>query len=204
MTRSRKVLTLLLGVTLIPACSDTGLTGVRESSEGDSPQVTAASAVDISGEWEWSNLEVLKFPPFVAGLVIPPITPEGSLTHARCESAGTMTLFQMGAAFQGTATKTFNSCETKGGQTFQQPGTEFVIAEGQIKGGSVHFSFEAFPVTPCPHHAVVSEVQGGVAGALSGTGKCFLPGHPQSESPLPLEPTPGSLSKTLSWEAVRP
>lgn len=43
-----------------------------------------------------------------------------------------------------------------------------------------------------------------MAGALSGMGRCMLLGHPQSESPLSMDPPPGGTSKTLSWEAVRP
>lgn len=207
MRDARRLLAATFGVILLAGCSESGVTdpGDRVLNDAAAPasaQATAASPVDVGGAWNWSNEEMLRFPPFVAAML--GIAPEGRNTHARCESAGTMTLVQTGATFQGIATKTFNACETKGGQPFQQPGANFVIADGRVAGGSVRFSFSSFFVTPCPHHAVISEVESGVAAALSGTGRCILPGHPRSESPVAEDPPPGGTSKTLSWEATRP
>ncbi len=207
MRMSGKLITLALGPALVAGCSDGGVMDAGDRlPDGEaarpSVEVMAASPVDVGGVWNWSNEEMLRFPPFVAAML--GIAPEGRNTHARCESAGTMTLVQTGATFQGIATKTFNACETKGGQPFQQPGVNFVIADGRVTGGSVRFTFSSFFVTPCPHHAVISAVKNGVAAGLSGTGRCILPGHPRSESPVVEDPPPGGTSKTLSWEATRP
>lgn len=170
----------------------------------ESPAVTASSAgppADVSGEWTWSSVERLKMPPFVAIAV--GVVPEGKNTHARCESAGTLELTQSGSTFAGTAEKQFNACMTRGGQgPFQQPQSDFFVEDGRITGSSAHFSFASATVRPCPHTAVITEVSGGVALELSGTGTCFLPNHPQSESPNDLPP-PAATTKTLSWEAHR-
>jgi hypothetical protein len=191
---------------LLTACTMTPDGGEPQSLTALAP--TAPSAVqpgsppDLSGSWNWSNVEVLRMPSFVAIMV--GIKPEGLNTQARCESAGTMTLVQTGASFSGSAARTFNACETKGGQFFQQPGTAFQISDGRITGSSIHFSFSSPFVSPCPHRATISAVEGGIAGALNGTGGCILPGHPQSESPVQLNPPPGGTSQTIAWTATRP
>lgn len=196
------ILVLALGSLL--GCSGDGpweptLT-VGEAAAEASASATAASA-SVAGEWTWSNVEALSIPAFLAAAL--GISPEGRNTHARCESTGTMSLVQTGSTFHGTANRTTNDCLTKGGQSFNQPGAAFVVEEGRIIGRTVHFELNGPLVMPCPHHAVISEAESGVATALSGTGRCVLPGHPQSESPLFLDPPPGGNSKTLSWEAVR-
>ena len=202
MSDTRTLLALALTAAILPlGCSDGDPVGV----ERDVPPGAVAASIhavpDVSGTWNWSNEERLRMPPFVAGLV--GIVPEGPNTHARCESLGSMTLSQSGDTFDGNATKSFNSCVTKGGQLFQQPGAVFQI-EGRIAGMTMDFSFSTPTVAPCPHHAVISANENGVAVALSGTGHCILPGHPQSESSLAQDPPPGGTSKTISWEAVRP
>ncbi len=186
-------------------CSDRSPTSPRSTGAiVESPTVTAASAAatpDVSGEWSWSSVERLKFPPFVALAL--GLQPEGANTHARCESAGTMELTQSGSTFEGIAEKIFNACMTRGGQgPFQQPQSDFFVDDGHITGGSAHFSFASATVRPCPHTAVIEEVSGGVATVLSGTGFCYLPNHPQSESPNDLPP-PAGTTKTLNWEAHR-
>lgn len=197
---TRSILALALGAALA-GCSEGELMGPSSESEA-SLSASSASVVDLSGGWNWSNVEALTFPPDVALMV--GIAPEGEVTQARCESAGSMTLVQTGASFEGQATKTSNSCETRGGQAFQQPATVLQITDGRVRGHSAHFSFHSFVVRPCPHQVVISTDQSGTATALSGTGRCVLPGHPQSESPVDLPPPPGGTSKTLSWQAVRP
>jgi hypothetical protein len=211
MSRSRTFLALWLTAVFLAACSDRNPAGVESGSAGSqieaqASRVTAQSAPDLNGAWNWSNVEVLRMPRWFVEAFGPVlgITPEGENTHARCESMGTLTLAQAGAEFEGTATRTFNACETTGGQAFQQPGVAFDIADGRIGGHSIHFSFHTAMVRPCPHRAVISDVQGGVAAALSGTGRCILPGHPQSGSPAIVDPPPGGTSTTLSWEAWRP
>ncbi|MGH3132518.1 MAG: hypothetical protein ACRDNY_02035 [Gaiellaceae bacterium] len=164
------------------------------------------AAPDVSGDWEWSDVSHLTLPVFVA--ILSGLEPEGPITNAVCEAHGSMTLFQTDAAFSGVAFAASQQCVTRGGQVFSSPdaGLPKSVA-GQITGESLHFSFSNFLITPCPHHAVVSEVEGGVAVALSGGGRCFLPGDPQYAGPLPAPPPGGGgggTSKTLSWEAVRP
>jgi len=162
----------------------------------------AQGTPDLSGSWTWSNLETLTMPPFLASNL--GIVPEGPNTHARCESAGEMTLVQVGASFSGTAFKTFNECKTHGGQTFQQPqaSAPLTISNGSIQGRNVKFSWSSPTVSPCPHNAVITGYDGSLAVALSGTGHCILPGHPQSESPIVMDP-PAGTTKTLSWTAAR-
>jgi hypothetical protein len=163
--------------------------------------VQDGSPPNVEGLWTWSNVEVLMFPPDVAQLV--GVEPEGRHTHARCKSAGTMTLHQTGAAFSGDAIRTSNACRTNGGQTFQQPGTAFQVSDGRINGSSAQFSFHSPPVLPCPHQAVITGVENGIVHRLTGTGHCVVPGHPQSDSPIELDPPPGGTSKTIAWDAVR-
>ncbi|HSJ63577.1 MAG TPA: hypothetical protein VK922_06660 [Gemmatimonadaceae bacterium] len=50
---------------------------------------------------------------------------------------------------------------------------------------------------------VITDESGGVATGFSGTGRCVLPGHPQSESIVPADPPPGGTSKTLRFDAWR-
>jgi hypothetical protein len=207
MSQSRTLLALALVAALLPACSDLNPVGVEpESAEPQSIAQASRAAPDLSGAWNWRNEETLRMPRWFVEAMGPVlgITPEGENTHAHCESSGTMTLAQTGIEFEGTATKTFNACETTGGQTFKQPGVAIQVADGVIRGRSTHFSFQTATVRPCPHHAVVSEVQDGVVVALTGAGRCVLPGHPQSDSPINLDPPPGGTSTTLSWEASRP
>lgn len=203
MSRIAGFLALGLGAAALAGCADADVAGPGDAASGASSVATSAAPADVGGTWNWSNLEQLRMPPFIAAMVN--IAPEGPNTHARCRSAGVMTLVQTGATFQGTAVRTLNECTTNGGQQFQQPGAVFQVEDGRIRGASLHFSFSSFLVRPCPHQAVVKTAsQAGTAMALRGTGHCVLPGHPRSDSPLPFDPPPGGTSTTLRWEAVRP
>lgn len=186
-----------IGIAL--ACADTTTAPPLEPREAQLS--VEAPSLDIGGVWNWSNLESIRMPPEVANMV--GVVPEGPNTHARCESSGFMNVTQTGSTFEGIAFKSSNSCTTKGGQSFQQAATVLSIANGRIGGRQLEFSFESFIIRPCPHRAVV-EVAEGVAVALHGSGRCILPGHPQSESPLAIDPPPGGTSVTLEWEARRP
>ncbi len=196
-------------IALSAACSPLAPAGTETDSplasvSGGSSNIGPGQPLDLSGAWTWSREEHLTIPDWVAMFVIG-IQPEGPVTQARCEGSGTMTLEQTGATFTGTATESSHQCVTSGGQAFQAPGfaDPILIADGRIHGRSIRFSFSSPTVTPCPHHAVISAVDNGLALALDGTGQCFVPGHPKSESPIALPPPPGGTSKTLTSRATR-
>ena len=186
------------------------------SCSGDNPVATpgtpeawslkeAGSVADLSGQWEWNGVVQLTMPPFVAQFIFG-IPPEGPVTHVRCENSGGMTLLQTGTEFgtaSGDPASQTATCETKGGLAFSPPPmavAPFLDIVGSIRGRSLDFLFGAD--FPCPFHGVISEIQGGVATQLKATGRCIVPGHPQS--PVPMDPPPAGTSKFTSWEAVRP
>jgi hypothetical protein len=200
----RKTTLVPLLLCVLAGCSAEPLGVEPDASPGPSlagPSLAAASAdADISGAWNWREVVVLNLNEFAATVFFG-IQPEGPQTHVRCNDSGTMTLVQTGASFTGTALQTA-TCETQGGQVFTPPVFPPVvdIAEGSIRGRSMHFLFGAGDV-PCPYRAEIADVQAGVAVRLTGGGKCITPGHPQS--PLPFDP-PGASSPTVIWEATRP
>lgn len=200
-TSARHIATLFvaLAASSLLACSDE-VAGPADVGSVVAVEASAVAPASVGGEWSWSSEEQVKFPPFVAFNL--GIVPEGDNTHARCESSGGMTLVQAGASFSGTATKEQNLCTTNGGQTFQQPQSEFFVVGGEVQGNSLHFSFESATVRPCPHAATVIAVDGSIATELRGTGHCLLPGHPESTSPTELPP-PAGTTKTLRWDASR-
>lgn len=198
--RSRSLLPPAIVLALLAACTGDDITG--PSTSEPAAAVVSAAVPDLGGEWRWTNVEKVSMPPFLAMLL--GIVPEGDLTHARCESGGTMTLQQSGGSFVGSAKKLSNACTTEGGQAFNQPGTDFVVTDGRVDGRSVRFSFATATVAPCPHRAVIAELDGGTPITLTGNGRCFLPGHPRSESPGPAGPPSRGESRTISWLAVRP
>lgn len=210
MSQQRTFLVIALAAGLLPACSESDPLGITAGSAELQAAAQASAAAhtppDVAGAWNWSSVEVLRMPRWFVEALGPVlgITPEGENTHARCESSGTMVLAQTDAAFLGTATRTVNACLTQGGQAFQQMGSAIQVSDGVISGRNLRFSFHTALVRPCPHSAVVSDFQSGVAAALGGTGHCIIPGHPQSDSPLPLDPPPGGTSTTVSWQAWRP
>jgi hypothetical protein len=204
MSLTRTSPALVAGLSLLVACSGDEITRAPDAAPLAAPPaaVVPAATADLSGAWLWSNVEELSFPPFIALML--GIMPEGDLTRARCESSGTMTIVQTGASFDGMAEKLTNDCMTDGGQPFTQPGTTFAITDGRVTGGSIHFSFESAMVAPCPHQARITAVDDDAAVALSGRGRCVLPGHPRSQSPIQMEPPPQGSSRTTSWGASRP
>jgi hypothetical protein len=210
MTRSSKLLALTIAAAWLAGCSDGGITDVSwaertEQAGVGSLKANAGPTPDLGGSWNWSSEEHLTFPAWVAATVFgfTPSEIEGPIMSARCENAGTMTLVQADGTFTGVLTRTMHQCVTKGGQPFQDPGAfgSVAIADGQIRGRSVHF-LRAGVMLDCPRYGVISEVEGGVAIAMKGTGRCIVPGHPKSR--VPLDPPPAGTSKALSWHAVRP
>lgn len=207
MTESRKLLALIVGIAGLTGCSESGITDASPPpSEGRGvPQPAAANAgaaVDVGGAWVFTREEQLTIPDWVA-VAIFGIQPEGPVTIARCTSSGTMTLSQTDATFTGVSMRTAHQCVTRGGQPFQDPAAfaPVPITDGRIGGSAVRFLHDG-PLVDCEHHAVISDVQGGVAVALDGGARCVVPGHPKSD--VPLDPPPAGTSKTLDWQAVRP
>jgi hypothetical protein len=195
---------------LVVACTESPATDELGSLLPTAPTASTAllsggATPDLSGAWNWSRVEQLTMPSWVAEFVFG-IDPEGPITRVTCAPSGTMTLIQTGATFTGTATQTTHNCETAGGQQFQSSDAAIpiVVAEGRISGRAIRFSWAGPTVNPCPHQATISVIQGDTAVALTGTGHCFVPGHPKSESPIVLDPPPAGTSKILTWQAVRP
>ena len=167
----------------------------------------ASAPIDVSGDWEWHREEKLTIPAdfaFVFGIV-----PEGPITHFECTIEGVMTLVQSGDALSGTEMETGSVCETRGGQVFVQPGLGVLIPipEGRVRGRTLEITIGDAEVI-CPIHASIRSSNGGVAQALRGTGRCWVPGHPNANppegSPFDLDPPPAGTEKIVRWEAVRP
>jgi hypothetical protein len=141
------------------------------------------TAVDLSGQWAWSETVVTLIPPFIAGLI--GIEPEGPVTHATCYDAGVLTLVQTGDTFVGTATQT-TTCTTRGGQQYVPPFPALLdLLDGQIHGRSFSFDFSE----GCPYQGTASLV-GDIVVRIGGTGKCEVFLHP-------------ALLKTVTWQATR-
>jgi hypothetical protein len=153
----------------------------------------AAQSVNVDGVWNVDRVVQITAPEWVAELIFG-VVPEGPVTHIRCETTGTMELFQDGDTFDGTAAST-SECETRGGQTFSSGTADIEILDGTINGRSIKFVWIDDVV--CPYKLSLSSD----ADRLSGTGRCIVPGHPQS--PVPMDPPPAGTSKTLSFEATR-
>jgi hypothetical protein len=165
------------------------------------------SAADIGGQWTVQRVAQLTAPEWVA-VAIFGIEPEGPVTHFRCETVAGMSLTQNGREFTGTASwdaaenpAHHTTCETRGGQVFARPSPAITI-HGHLNGRSLAFDWvEDGGFLTCPHRGVIVQAQDGTATQLRATGRCIVPGHPQS--PVPLDPPPGGTSKVLQWEASR-
>ena len=186
-TRARRVIATIVAGTLALALSG--------------PAAASAEPVDVSGSWDVSFVDKLAFPAWVA-VDIFGIEPEGPMTHAICSGSAIWTLSQDGATVSGTALQQSDGCTTRGGQSYADPTSVAPFAVvGEVHGRAVTLLYDGF-LLDCPHHVVITEVEGAVATALSGGGRCIVPGHPQSE--IPADPPPGGVSIGLELEAVRP
>jgi len=163
----------------------------------------AAAPSDISGTWNVSGMIQLTLPPLIAEFVLG-VTPEGPVTHVRCTFSGTMNLDQVGANFDGSQNRNPNECVTAGGQQVVVPIGPVAVEEGVIRGRSIEFVLLDGPLV-CPQNGVVSDIRNGKAYRMTGTARCIVPGHPQSDAPPPFDfdPPPGGTSKVLEWNAWR-
>lgn len=162
------------------------------------PPLAAAAEIDIDGNWSWHEVGRLVLTEEAAAMF--GVTPEGPRTILNCESGGTLTIDQAGSTFTGHATQS-TLCETRGGVEVVPPvfPPALDIVGGRIDGRHLTFQFGAGPV-PCPYTASVRVARGNAV-ALVGTGRCIVPGHPQS--PLPVPPPPTAPTKTIEWIATR-
>jgi hypothetical protein len=190
---------IVAGAGLVSACTgDTaGPTAAQHSRIPAAAAAAAAAAADLSGGWTFAREVKITAPPWVAELVFG-VEPEGSVTHIRCADTGSMTLEPDGTGFSGMAWRLEGTCETAGGQVFPMAPSLIQIADGSVRGRSAHFDWVEDGYLRCPYHAVLS---GGGLEHLAGTGRCIVPGHPQS--PVPANPPPAGTSKTVSFSAWR-
>jgi hypothetical protein len=180
----------------LAACSSDQVAG-PEDGLSMALDASAAQSVNVDGVWNISRVVQITAPDWVAVLIFG-VAPEGVVTHILCETTGTMELFQDGETFHGTAQGTTSNCETHGGQSTSGGGSaDIVIVDGTIDGRSIKFDWLEDQMLVCPYKLVVSSD----GDRLSGTGRCIVPGHPQSI--VPLDPPPGGTSKTLNFEATR-
>lgn len=188
---------------MVAACGDAADPTSPAIDESDHVAVLGGSSnaqapVDISGAWDWHETGRVNLT--VEAATMFGVTPEGPRTHITCESGGTLTIVQTGDTFTGFATQS-SLCESNGGQVFVPapfpPALD--VVDGRINGRHIEFVFGAGPI-PCPYKAS-ARVEGGAVAALVGTGRCIVPGHPQS--PLPVPPPPVAPTKTIRWVATR-
>ena len=196
-------------IVCVAACSVTDrgqFDSTTTSAAPTGPSAIATSAVpDVSGSWNWSASGHLTVPATEVERLLG-ILPEGPITHLRCAATGTMELSQAGATFSGMATRNAGRCETGGGVVLERPTALFPntlpVAEGLITGRGVHFLLGAVAGLGCPHNGAIQDVVEGAATALRATGRCIIPGHPQS--PVPRDPPPAGTSHDTSFVATRP
>lgn len=169
-----------------------------------SSAVATSSVPDVSGAWAWAAAGRLTVPASVVQRLFE-IEPEGPITHLRCESSGTMQLSQTGASFSGSATRTAVTCETGRGHVFEPAVMAFPnslpVADGVITGRAIHFLIGSVGGLGCPHNGAITRLDGGKATTLTASGRCILPGHPQS--PAPVDPPPLGTSHDTSFVATR-
>ena len=196
-------------IVFVVSCSGTERATSRAMASSAVPTapsaILASSDFDVSGSWNWSGTGHLTVPSSDVERLLG-ILPEGPITHLRCESTGTMELSQTGPTFSGLATRSTTRCETGGGRVLELPTATFPntlpVVDGLITGRAVHFLLGAVAGLGCPHNGAIQDVVEGVATELRATGRCIIPGHPQS--PVPRDPPPGGTSHDTSFVATRP
>ena len=207
-------LTFLVGaspvvVAFLVACSGVDRAASERTASSAMPTgpsvVVTSSQPDVSGSWNWSGAGHLTVPASEVQRLLG-IEPEGPITHLRCEAAGTMELSQIGARFTGSATRHTSRCETDSGRALELPTSTFPnvlpVADGLITGRAIHFLFGAVAGVGCPHNGAIQDIDESGATELRASGRCIIPGHPQS--PVPRDPPPGGTSHDTSLVATRP
>lgn len=186
------ILAPLTAVIMLAGCDESALAPDVEAAG----PLAAAMSADVDGSWSFSRVVQITAPEWVARDVFG-VDPEGPVTHIRCETDGSMEIEQSGMTFRGIAAMD-NSCRTHGGQVFESESVvpDIFIVDGLIRGRSLQWSFVEDQILVCPHHAALS-----ARGTIQGTGRCIVPGHPQS--PVPAPAPPGGTSKTTSFTAWR-
>jgi hypothetical protein len=196
-------------IVFVVSCSAADRAALEPMANPAAPTVPSAivtgSSPDVSGSWNWSGAGHLTVPSADVERLLG-ILPEGPITHLRCESTGTMELSQTGPGFSGLATRNTSRCETGGGRVLELPSATFPntlpVVDGLITGRAVHFLLGAVAGVGCPHNGAIQDVVEGAATELRATGRCIIPGHPQS--PVPRDPPPGGTSHDTSFVATRP
>ena len=206
----RPIFLLSSGITglVLAACSGGDRAPFEASANPTAPSaslaVAASSVPDVSGAWVWAAAGQLTVPASLVQRLFG-IEPEGPITHLRCESSGTMQLSQTGATFTGSATRTAVTCETGRGHVFEPPAMAFPnslpVADGVITGRAIHFLIGSVAGLGCPHNGAITSLDSGTATTLRASGRCILPGHPQS--PAPVDPPPSGTSHDTSFVATR-
>jgi hypothetical protein len=185
-----------LALLLLPACDDAGPSaplaeGVTATTAASGQAPTMQAALDLSGEWAWteSNRIMLR-PPAVAlfsGLAV-----EGPITTLMCHSTGGLTLSQGGSGLAGSMNQT-STCRTRTTPSFDPYPTfphSLQIIGGEVQGRSIAFTLSTGPDSFDCHYRGAIRVTDGVATEIHATGSCDVPSELGTE-------------KITEWKAVR-
>jgi hypothetical protein len=143
------------------------------------------SSYDISGDWLWSESNIITVPGYVSGFI--GIEEEGPTLHLLCEVTGTLDVTQSGNSFTGEATQT-GECFSQGGQGPVFPFPPTLHPEGSLGPGRSFF----IDFGDCEYNGHLSvDPETGEVIAISATGNCAEVFSPAS-------------FKAVGWSAIRP
>ena len=142
------------------------------------------SSYEISGDWVWSESNVIMVPGYVSGFL--GIEQEGPTLHLDCEVAGTLVITQTGNTYTGEATQS-GECFSQGGQGPIFPFLPTLHPTGEIGPGKSFF----IDFGDCEYNGHLSvDPQTREVLAMSATGNCAEIFSPAS-------------FKAVGWSAVR-